>query len=647
MEKLDFMKKYVEMKAKYYRFDAEDKPEEEEEEAKPKKSSGNWGGGGGHSSTSLPYGIAKGAGLDTTGMTPHEVWKMLEGKGYSASAAFAALKSGKKGAAVGEAAKGEAKGTVKKEKAPSKPKAPKKAEKPETAAVEDKPKKLENMVEEQPKAPEAITEKPSKNPNSNKPYTISSDFLSKKDVHFMEPGTKIKFGDDEITKGGPVDGKSMWTVKHPDGSMEEWTGGKLQHMLEKTPKDIEISLPEDSKKGKHNLDKHFPGKSIKEKMMKEHPNIEEKEDGTLHTPNVYGIPAATWDSMPEGTSFEWSGPFGKVALTKDSNNKWGNNNTSITFTGAQLENSFTAGGACDIKIPDKAVKNTESGETAKNASSNVKSAADIAAEKAAKAAKEAEEKAAKAKADKEAYKEAEKNSESKFNSTLGKTLDQVKALFKSAKKYKSMEEADADLRADCGKVWKTLTGAQKDALYKYTGPYYKGMNMACVNWFKNKIHADPSVKAEVEAITGAINKCQLPQDTMLYRGTGKDTFCNMFGLSGFSKLDPKDLIGLTGTNDGFSSCGTIANKAWGKAVTLEIMCPKGTKAIYTPPWSAHGGGDHKSWNGESGQVYFGEGETLLQRGTNFQIVGAKWSDSDHSNMKVQVVVLGQDPKKLG
>ena len=68
------------------RIDAnEDNPEEEEDN------------GAGHGNTSLPYGLAKGEGIDTTGMKPKQVWEALEGYGYSAASAYHGLKQGKHG----------------------------------------------------------------------------------------------------------------------------------------------------------------------------------------------------------------------------------------------------------------------------------------------------------------------------------------------------------------------------------------------------------------------------------------------------------------------------------------------------------------------------------------------------------------------
>ena len=53
------------------RMDAEESEEEEEEEEPKKKKTTGWG-------TRLPYGLCKGLGIDTTGMTPTEAWEAYE-----------------------------------------------------------------------------------------------------------------------------------------------------------------------------------------------------------------------------------------------------------------------------------------------------------------------------------------------------------------------------------------------------------------------------------------------------------------------------------------------------------------------------------------------------------------------------------------
>lgn len=63
--------------------------------------------------TRIPYGLAKREGIDTTGMTPREVWEALEGKGYSASEVYTKLK---------ETGKVPEKGSTDVAEAPKKPK---------------------------------------------------------------------------------------------------------------------------------------------------------------------------------------------------------------------------------------------------------------------------------------------------------------------------------------------------------------------------------------------------------------------------------------------------------------------------------------------------------------------------------------------
>lgn len=46
-----------------------------------------------HGNTELPYGIAKSIGLDTTNMSPREVWEMLQKKGYNPKEEYKKLAS--------------------------------------------------------------------------------------------------------------------------------------------------------------------------------------------------------------------------------------------------------------------------------------------------------------------------------------------------------------------------------------------------------------------------------------------------------------------------------------------------------------------------------------------------------------------------
>lgn len=68
-----------------FRMDADGDNENENENEKAGKGGGKRFTG---LATRLPYGIAKDMGIDTTGMTPREVWDKIEGKGVSPKAAM-------------------------------------------------------------------------------------------------------------------------------------------------------------------------------------------------------------------------------------------------------------------------------------------------------------------------------------------------------------------------------------------------------------------------------------------------------------------------------------------------------------------------------------------------------------------------------
>ena len=68
------------------------------------------------------------------------------------------------------------------------------------------------------------------------------------------------------------------------------------------------------------------------------------------------------------------------------------------------------------------------------------------------------------------------------------------------------------------------------------------------------------------------------------------------------------------------SCGSAKGKGF-TGVIFNIYCPKGTKMIYSEPFSHYGDGGGRKWDGKKPQTSFGyEDETIIQRGTQFRIV---------------------------
>lgn len=102
--------------------------------------------------------------------------------------------------------------------------------------------------------------------------------------------------------------------------------------------------------------------------------------------------------------------------------------------------------------------------------------------------------------------------------------------------------------------------------------------------------------------------------------------------------DASKLIGITGIQKPFMS--TAHGKGYGfvgdgpndvtTSVCYNIYCPRGTKGIYTEPYSAFGRNDY-DWDGSSGRHKYGsamELEVILQRGTKLRVTKAYY---EHNN----------------
>lgn len=215
-----------------------------------------------------------------------------------------------------------------------------------------------------------------------------------------------------------------------------------------------------------------------------------------------------------------------------------------------------------------------------------------------------------------------------------------------AKTYSQPKQADKDLRKKTGEVWKTLTDSQKKALYDYTGGFFMDINHSLRSG-----HGTTQNQSKSSDITAAIAKSKTQEDMWLYRGVGLEAIPNMFGLDWekIQKNGISSIVGMSGSDDGFMSCGTTSGTGYGDVtdVNMKIFVPKGSEALYAEPFSKFGGNpDAKNWNGESDQAYFSsEMETILQRGSHFQCTKAYYDD-DKKKYIIEVAVTGQDYSDL-
>lgn len=139
----------------------------------------------------------------------------------------------------------------------------------------------------------------------------------------------------------------------------------------------------------------------------------------------------------------------------------------------------------------------------------------------------------------------------------------------------------------------------------------------------------------VDAMTSIISRTFCKEDVWIKRDEG--SWCSEYRWDILRlrsmKDDPSALVGKTGTDESFMSCGSNKNTYFGsKDVILNIFCPKGTRMIYAEPFSAYGeshdNGEYKpekDWNGDSKPTSTYENEIILQRGTKMRITKAEYN----------------------
>lgn len=209
---------------------------------------------------------------------------------------------------------------------------------------------------------------------------------------------------------------------------------------------------------------------------------------------------------------------------------------------------------------------------------------------------------------------------------------------------KSAEDADKKFRKQSGEIWMDAKGNTKEALYEYTGEGYRWMNPALrEEGGIDRLSDDQYYK--LVAITEAIEDSKMREDVVVKRGISTNSLAKLVGLDP-GDINPNmlsDIVGVSGVDRAFASAAARTSDDagfYGKAVQMEVLLPKGTKALYVEPFSANGMGDGLSWNGEDDQFSISdEQEMLIQRGSEFVILDAKY---DGSKYQITAAVVSQD-----
>ena len=579
-----------------------------------------------HGNTKLPYGIAKGKGIDTTGLSPKEVWEKLIGEGVSPKKEYEKLSKASSGKVSSKVKPGSS--TMSSKEAASSIssfptgtkisggniKMEKLADNKWTGELYGAPfddvddSFMKTVVKGSIHSEFGITvpEAPAtENKSKKKPEVVNlkSADMSVKDIEGMENGTIMESGINTYEKVGPND----WKVTTKYG--EEYTGiwDKTVHSILGTDvkvqsrgsKEKESDVSNAKEKSKGSVHSEVPEPSITEEKGKKESEVLIMKSSDLSPMDIKNMGIGT-KMEDEDCTYEKVGT-NSWNVTSKSGEKY----TGIwdIYVHSLLDSDVTVQSKGSFKVQSKGSKGIEP---------------DVSKQK-----KESTPKSSSVEVDKE--------------------VAELKSQFRKAKIYGSPQEADDDLRDTVGAVWSELSYEQKGRIAAYTGGSYQGINKSLCGQKNHFMLYEENIKQ----ITNMIDKTALSEDTILYRGVGYGGFSSMFKLDkdSLDSLDAGSLVGLIGRNDGFSSCGTVKGKGFTyKPVQMRILCPKGTKAAYAEPWSLCGNGDGKQWDGKSKQSSFSsEDETILQRGTSFKIIRA---ERVSGKLVVDVAVVGQDAKPI-
>lgn len=199
------------------------------------------------------------------------------------------------------------------------------------------------------------------------------------------------------------------------------------------------------------------------------------------------------------------------------------------------------------------------------------------------------------------------------------------------------EPADRYFRKYAENDWKKWTQNEKEVAYNYTSGSSYINEPLYTTYYSTKYGIHGEIRNswnDINTLTSMIDKTKpFDRDVWLNRGASAGEFFGQFGKDlDIYRSNPEKLIGLTGVQKPFMSTGHT--KSWGfvddgeeatARVMYNIYCPKGTKGIYTEPYSAFGTGGI-GWDGKTKTPIRNEVEVILQRGCKFRVTKAEYKN---------------------
>lgn len=224
---------------------------------------------------------------------------------------------------------------------------------------------------------------------------------------------------------------------------------------------------------------------------------------------------------------------------------------------------------------------------------------------------------------------------------------------KDSSGYFDRMSGDDYFRPFAEKDWARWSDAEKDVVFLYTDGSSYINEPTYTTYYSKKEGFDGEIRnswKDINVLTAMIDgSTPFTRDVWLNRGASEGEFSGQYGINLYLYRDnPSALVGKIGTQAAFFS--TAHSKSWGfvdhggkatRSVVYNVYCPRGTKGIYTEPYSAYGklGGAEvyengkmvkkrtkggRSWNGTTNHGCANECEVILQRGSRFRVIKAEY-----------------------
>lgn len=195
------------------------------------------------------------------------------------------------------------------------------------------------------------------------------------------------------------------------------------------------------------------------------------------------------------------------------------------------------------------------------------------------------------------------------------------------------EFIDSKVRKTSGDIWRTLSPEEKEVAYQYTSSS-DDFNMPLSGYKKSwdnyvgveNIDFNNEVGEKIRTLEKIINKSSYDFDMWVQRGSdGRDIAAHIgktaSELYNMSEQELQSLVGREYINNAFTSTSADQKGGLKGSYRFNIFVPKGTKILYTEPFSAFGGNPQGiEWDGIASQKYLtSELEMLIQKGAMFKI----------------------------